>query len=228
MSFVKLLVIGILCFTFLGFRFIQFYHSNSFYRAGQYVSLTTTLQSEPTFGGGGQKFTIKTPVGQLISVTAAVSPAYHYGQVLAVTGKLQSLTFPDGSTLLRLVGPHIVLKRQSDNVIAAAANAIRLHTETVYRSALPDIPASLLMGIVFGANEHFPGNFHKDLQTAGVLHVIAASGMNVTFVSAALLYTHGLFLRRRIPLSSAVLELFFMCFWLVFKHQFFGRASWVC
>jgi competence protein ComEC len=80
------------------------------------------------------------------------------------------------------------------------------------------------MGMVFGANEKFPSDFRQALQTIGVLHVIAASGMNVTFVSAALLYTLGLFLKRRTALVFGMAGIVFYVFLVGFQPSIL-RAS---
>src|ERR1700691_3861733 len=117
MSKKSFFIIGTILGVILIYRFYQFYHSHPSYHDGQHVSLTTTLQAEPTMGSGGQKFTIRTLTNQLISVTADASPSYHYGQVLTMDGELQSYTFPDGTTILRLYHPQIVLEKQSDNVV---------------------------------------------------------------------------------------------------------------
>src|SRR6185312_6794584 len=58
----------------------------------------------------------------------------------------------------------------------------------------------------------------------GVLHVIAASGMNVTFVSAALLFSLGLFLNRRNALLFGSLGIIFYLF-LVGLQPSILRAS---
>lgn len=224
MSFIKLSIICIILFAVLVFRFIQFYHSNPSYHDGEDVVLTTTLQEEPTQSSGGQKFTIKTPINQLISVTADADPQLHYGQVITVSGRLQEHIFQDGTTILSFYHPTIVLEKQSDNPISALANDIKSNTEKVYNNALPEIPASLLMGIVFGAKEQFPSNFWADLQATGVLHVIAASGMNVTFVSAFLLYTLGLFLPRKTALILGILGIIFYIFLVGFQASIL-RAS---
>jgi competence protein ComEC len=205
-------------------RFIQFYNSHPSYYNGEHVFLMTTLQSEPTAGNSGQKFTIHTSTNQLISVTADAYPTFHYGQVVSVSGELQSHTFPDGTTILSMYHPKVILKKESENIITAAATRIKSHTEGVYNAAMPSIPASLLMGIVFGAKEQFPANFWSDLQATGVLHVIAASGMNVTFVSAALLYTLGLFFRRRTALVIGIFGVIFYVFLVGFQASIL-RAS---
>lgn len=176
-----------------------------------------TLQEEPTITSGGQKFTFKTPINQLISVTADSDPAFHYGQVVMISGQLQSHTFADGTSILSLYHPTVTLKKNASDPISAVANWIKARTETLYNNALPQIPANLLMGIVFGSKEQFPTNFWSDLQATGVLHVIAASGMNVTFVSAALLYTLGVFFRRQTALIIGIAGIIFYIFLVGFQ-----------
>jgi hypothetical protein len=155
MSFFKLFGLVFLLSVILVFRFVQFYHSNPTYHEGQEVSLTITLQAEPTLSSGGQKFTIRTLADQLISVTADATPAFHYGQVVTITGRLQAHTFTDGQTILSLYHPSVVLMRDSDNAISAAANRIKSHTETVYNTALPEIPANLLWELCLVLKNNF-------------------------------------------------------------------------
>ena len=190
------------------------------------MSITTTLQSEPPASYTSQKFSIKTSTNQRISVNAQPAPVYHYGQIVTVQGRLTAHTFPDGLTIFSLYHPQITLEKDANNPIAAVANAIRSHTRSMYQAVLPQTSASLLMGMVFGANEQFPGDFRQALQTTGVLHVIAASGMNVTFVSAALLYTLVYFSEDELLLSSVLPVLSFIFFWWVFSRQFCGQALW--
>ncbi|HSX08594.1 MAG TPA: ComEC/Rec2 family competence protein [Candidatus Saccharimonadales bacterium] len=224
MSKVALVIISIFLLGGLLFRFFQFYHSNPTYHDGEEVSLVTTLQAEPLASSGGQKFSFRTPVGQLISVTADADPQLHYGQIVTISGRLQSHSFEDGTSILSLYHPMIVVKKASTDPLSAFAHVIKSRTETLYNKALPQIPASLLMGIVFGSKEQFPANFWGDLQATGVLHVIAASGMNVTFVSAAMLYTLGFFFRRQTALIIGSLGIIFYIFLVGFQASIL-RAS---
>ena len=57
-----------------------------------------------------------------------------------------------------------------------------------------------------------PDTFMQHLRSVGVLHVIAASGMNVTFVAGALIYLLGGFLRRQIALVLGILGMVFYLF----------------
>lgn len=221
------IAIGISLFILLAallFRFQQFYKVNPSYYNGQQVSLVITLQQEPDFSYKGQKFSIKTPTNQIISVSANTFPRYHYGEVIQITGKLKEFTFPGGRTIFTMYHPKIMLQQEADNPVAAVADTIRLQTRSLYRSTLPSTSASLLMGMVFGANEKFPDDFRQALQTTGVLHVIAASGMNVSFVSAALLYSLGLFLTRRLALFIGCLGIIFYVFLVGFQPSIL-RAS---
>jgi competence protein ComEC len=217
MSIIKVSLLSFLLLVLLLFRFQQFYHTHPSYYDGQRVILTTTLQAEPTTTYKGQKFSIKTQTNQLIAVTTAVIPRYHFGQVISVSGKLKAYTFPDGQTILTMYRPNITLKKEAASPIAGVANLIRARTLLLYQKTLPPVSASLLMGMIFGANEPFPADFRQALQTTGVLHVIAASGMNVTFVSAALLFTCGLFLKRRLALMVGVLGIIFYVFLVGFQ-----------
>jgi competence protein ComEC len=221
---IKIYLLLVFLFSLLVFRFITFYQSHPSYHDGQLVDLTVTLGQEPNFSYNGQKFSIKTPTNQLISVNADSSPRYHYGQIVTIHGKLKSYTFPDGKTIFTLYHPEISLQQNAANPVAAVANMIRSQTRSLYQSVLPPVSASLLMGMVFGANEKFPDDFRLALQTTGVLHVIAASGMNVTFVSAALLYTLGLFLNRRNALVIGSLGIIFYVFLVGFQPSIL-RAS---
>lgn len=220
----KIILIALLLGTVLFFRFQQFYGVHPRLHDGEVVTLVTTLSAEPKFNNKGQSFTIKTPVNELISVTVSPFPRYHYGHVIQVQGKVTAKTFPDKHTIYLIYHPKIILKEESENWISGAARGIREQTRTIYQAALPPTSASLLMGIVFGSKEQFSDSFWKALQATGVLHVIAASGMNVTFVAAALLFTLGFFLPRKVALVWGSVGIIFYVFLVGFQPSIL-RAS---
>ncbi|MDA8442990.1 MAG: ComEC/Rec2 family competence protein, partial [Peptococcaceae bacterium] len=84
-------------------------------------------------------------------------------------------------------------------------NDIRTKVYATYLDILPQDLASLLLGMVFGVQPPMSFNFLNSLKMAGVMHIIAASGMNITLVAAAVMSLTGSFLRRKmvmgIPLS---------------------------
>jgi competence protein ComEC len=205
-------------------RFYSFYQSQPTYKGGQIIRLQTMLQEEPDLTNKGQRFSIKTPVNQRISITAQSFPRYAYGEVIEISGLLQEKRLDNGSTFYSMYYPEIVVKSESENVVFGWAKAIREKSKSLYEATLPPLSASLLMGIVFGAKEHFPKNFFYSLRATGVLHVIAASGMNVTFVAAALLYILGTIMRRQIALLFGCLGIIFYLFLVGFEPSIL-RAS---
>src|SRR6185312_16171443 len=137
MNILKYTINCVFLFAFLTLRFYSFYQSHPPYHDGQEVSLTVTLQQEPAFSYSGQKFSIKTPTNQLISVTAVSSPRFHYGEIVSMQGKLKAYTFSDGKTILALYHPQTSLVKEADNPVAMAANYVRSASSALYKSALP-------------------------------------------------------------------------------------------
>ena len=86
---------------------------------------------------------------------------------------------------------------------------VKDHFKSTYRSALNPKDADFLMGIVFGENLDSRSK-EKFIQT-GVLHVVAASGMNVSMLTSFLLGTLIIFLRRQYALlMTSIIVLFYV------------------
>lgn len=86
---------------------------------------------------------------------------------------------------------------------------VKDHFKKIYRQALSPKDADLLMGIVFGENLDSRSK-EKFIQT-GVLHVVAASGMNVSMLTSFLLGTLVIFLRRQHALLvTSIIVLFYV------------------
>lgn len=77
-----------------------------------------------------------------------------------------------------------------------------------FNKTLSGDQAALLLGIVFGGKEAFDRDFYKAFQKTGVLHVIAASGMNVSMVASFLLAILLTFLKRQYALIFTALAIF--------------------
>ena len=110
--------------------------------------------------------------------------------------------------------------------------------KTFYSQSLEKTDASLLLGIVLGIKGDFPLPFNQALQATGVLHVIAASGMNVTMVSAFLFSLASRFFKRQWAIVMCIGGVIFYAFLsglqpsilratvmgcLAFGAQLFGR-----
>ena len=65
-----------------------------------------------------------------------------------------------------------------------------------FNKILPSEESALLLGIVFGDKGNFDRGYFEAIRRTGVLHVIAASGMNVTMV-AGLIFAVLAYLMKR-------------------------------
>ena len=73
-----------------------------------------------------------------------------------------------------------------------------------YRETLPEPHASLVAGVTLGSKSEIPMRFWENLKKSGVLHVVVASGMNVTFVAGFLISFLTVFLSRKKTLILGV------------------------
>ena len=206
----KLILISLILLTILAFRFYTSFQSQQVFTDGQRVRIEVTLQEEPELSNKGQVFSIRTQTGQRIRVRVSAYPILHYGDRIILSGDLQLSEFR-GHTFMSLSYPEFAVT-QNENIFSQAAKEIHKKSKELYESALPPVSSGLLLGIVFGTKQQFPDEFHNSLKTAGVMHVIAASGMNVSFVAGAVLAALSVFLRRQIALLVAAAAVIFYAF----------------
>lgn len=139
------------------------------------------------------------------------------------------------------LNPKTIEIAKNRNVFLSISSLLRQKITNFYTKNLNLDEAGLLLGIVFGIKDYIPQSFLKDLKIAGVMHVIAASGMNVTMVSGFLSSIFLLFLKRQIALSLSILGIIVYATLagleasiirasimgsLVFLAAIFGRQMW--
>lgn len=188
-------LIIILLLSFLTLRFMYFYSNQASFIVGQNLLITTRIISEPVINGRSQTFRIFYK-GKRITVKTSSFPRYSYGQKISLNGSLDIKTYPKKPEILTLSFPKIIVNTET-NILLILIYNIRQSIAHLFERALTARDASLLLGIVFGIRRNFDQSFLQALQSAGVMHVIAASGMNVTMVAGALLAIFSRFLSRR-------------------------------
>jgi competence protein ComEC len=104
---------------------------------------------------------------------------------------LQDNTFPNVPDRQKA---HIPLVTEAKEKIISAFN-----------KSLPSEESALLLGIVFGEKGNFDREYFEAMRRTGVLHVIAASGMNVTMTAGVLFSTLLLLMKRTQALILASL-----------------------
>ncbi len=237
-SSTRFFLIALVFLIILGARFLFFYKDQPKLRGGEEISLETTLLSEPKVSIRNQIFPIVYK-NQRVMVFAPVYPEIHYGDRAKITGSLASKVINNKENFS--INAKIELKKDNSDFILAVSSAIRQKIISFYQQSLNQNFSGLMLGIVFGIKEYIPSSFVKDLKTAGVMHVIAASGMNVTLVAGFLSSIFLLFFKRQIALVISIVGIIIYAVLaglepsiirasimgiLVFTASIFGRQTW--
>ena len=199
------LVIGGLALI-LVVRLINFNSSVIKYNSGTIISFKTRLLTEPKITTQGQKFSVFMPNSERISVTAKLNPLLGYGDDLEIRGKIQYFEAENGKQIAFMRFPETRVLSKGDT-----KTIFRLRERIVnfFNSTLGLKESALMLGITFGIKEEMPEDFEANLQTSGLMHVIAASGMNITMLGGFLASVFVLFLRRQIALLATMLGIVF-------------------
>lgn len=242
MNKIWLLILFLLILLLIRFGF--YYHNRSNYTNGQQLSVQTTLFTEPQIVGNFQKFSVRDTGGELIFITIPRFPAYHYADSMRIVGKIQKRVINSKKIIWTMQFPKVeAVKKEKNTPIEsglAATSFIRQKVISIFEETLPQTSSSLLLGIIFGIKQNIPSDFNNALRTSGVLHVIAASGMNVTLVGGFLSSFFVLFFKRQIALIASIIGIIFYAFLAgsepsilrasimgiaVFSSQILGRQS---
>lgn len=207
------------------FRFYIFYYKQHSIIDGQMLNFSTTLLTQPREKGRFQELSVILANGERVFIRANHFPLFHYGQTIYISGRVHKTITPEISNqndqvldrkrvALSMFLPQIEAQKKDQNNILAATYIVRQKTISLYRNTLPKTHASLLLGIVFGIKEDMSNEFMDKLRISGVLHVVAASGMNVTLVAAFVSNLFIVFFKRQYAL---ILTLFVIAFYAVFS-----------
>lgn len=205
----KPLIIGVVLLSFLSFRFFFFYQ-NPFYPAnGEYISFKTTLLSESGRYSNYQRIYATLDQRTKIFVFTSLYPEHHYGDTIMISGNVKHRLLNNGNTIFSMSFPKIEAVKNSENFLLAFISSVRQKIILLFEKSLPAKSASLLLGIVFGIKETLPKEFSDNLKITGVMHVIAASGMNVTLVGGFLSSILVFFVKRQIALFLSIAGILF-------------------
>lgn len=224
-------------------RVFIFYQNRPNFYDGQRLTFETTLTSQPQIYAKSQRFVVDYR-GERIFIVTSLFPQFNYADKIKISGSIM-LKLHGASNqkakLLTMVFPKIEAVKSQNNPILSVAGLIRQNVTSFLQGTLSPIQSSLLLGIVLGIKESIPKDFFEDLRISGVLHVIAASGMNVTMVAGFLSSIFSLILRRQIALVLSIIGVLFYAVLaggepsiirasimgiLVFVASIAGRQAW--
>lgn len=232
-----LLAFLILLFAII-LRFFTFFTNQTYYAPGTFLTFETTLVSNPKISNKGQSVSIVLPNNDRAAATLAIFPELSYGDHVKISGKVTFFTSTNGSKIAYLRYPKFeIIKRGSDSSLLIK---FRQDILNFFEANLPQTDSSLMLGIVFGIKEDFPASFALNIKNTGLLHVIAASGMNITMVGGFLSALFSYFFRRQVALALSIFGILFYALLagfepsivraaimgiLVFSAQIFGRQT---
>lgn len=204
--------ISVLVFCLFARFFFYFSELRSF-RDGEKVQFRVLLLSDPKREGKFQRLSV-TPTGrEKVFITAPLYPSFYYGQRLSVTGvvkksKIGGLSDKNRSTPKQILlrGENVIntmyfpsIEAEKEVVLLPFA-ILRKNLITIFSSTLNPVSESLMLGIVFGIRGTMPKELADNLRATGVLHITAASGMNVTMVAGMVFFLLAGFFRRQVAI----------------------------
>ncbi|MEK7550889.1 MAG: ComEC/Rec2 family competence protein [Patescibacteria group bacterium] len=173
------------------FRFIT---TRPVYKDGQNIRITTTVLVDPIKYERSQYF--KTAG---LKVYLPLIPEIIYGDKIVIEGTVNDR---------ELINPTL------KNLEAGQNNFLGIRHKIIsfYQSVLPEPYAGLLAGITIGSKGGLTNDFWNKVKNTGVAHVVVASGMNVTFVTAFLVNFLVVFLPRRKSIPFVILGILLYLF----------------
>lgn len=235
----NLFLVFLLSFA-LVFRFVSFRAPKPKLEEGQKIEIIATLTSQPQIFQKSQRLEVEG-----IKIIAPLFPEYFYGDRLKIAGPVKVEKSTHGASTQEngvLIFPKIaVLEKGGGSLVLRSIFSLRERIIGLFESVLPEPAASLLLGIFLGVKKGLPIKFYLALKKTGVLHVVVASGMNVTMVASFALTVLNTILKRR---GAAILVIPVVLFYSVLSGfdppivraaimgtvallgQFFGRLNW--
>lgn len=175
------------------------------------VNFVTHLSTQPKVYNSYQSFSVNLPTGEFVFVKASPDLALNYGDRVIISGNLNTRVL-NKSELLVIENAKTSLDNRSENQFLAVVNRIRQQISHTFYEYLPNDLAGLLLGIVIGVKVNFSPQFLNSLKLSGVMHVIAASGMNVAMVGGFFFYAFSVILKRQRAIIMSVLIIIFYAF----------------
>jgi ComEC/Rec2-related protein len=163
------------------------------YEEGQQVKISGVLQEEPQIYGDKQRINLAN-----LQFYAQRFPEYHYGDKVEVVGTVQK----------KERGWGLKVKSASE-VSANNANHFLLDFRQkvldTFGNTLPPKESSLIKGLILGTKSSLDPEFYSALKKTGTIHVVVASGSNVSLFAGAIIFMMTPYLSKRKTLLVALL-----------------------
>lgn len=222
MKALVLFYLFLVCFLFV--RLLLFYTNQPEFKDGQIVSFTASVNSNPKNYISYQTLYVNLSETSGVLLKMPLDRELNYGDKIQISGKLNDRLLSNGEHIFIIDYSKIELKNRETSPILAVVYSIRQRIVDFFQQELNITSAGLLLGIVFGIKDNMPKDFLSQIQQTGVMHVVAASGMNITMVSGFLFYFFILFFKRQIAIILSILGIVFYVFLAGFEASIIRAA----
>lgn len=208
-----LILFALFCIVYL-LRFQR--KSNLRKLAKKRVKISARLSDIPRLQGGNQIFQIAN-----IWVETDDLNDLSYGDQLIVIGTTQERVINKFFSQIWLINPDILKVEEREWRVESGKNLrieflkaiyhLRCRINEVYKRTLTEPQASLLSGVVIGTRENMPYDFWQALKNTGTLHIVAASGMNISLLVGSLVGPLTWVFKRKQALIVALFFILIYC-----------------
>jgi len=165
----KPILTSFLLISFFALTLVRHQLARPSFSEGDLIQITTKVADEPIRYQTAQYLRLKG-----LKVYLPLYPEIHYGDKVVVQGQVEGD---------KLASPQLVQILHSSNPIFLTRQKIL----DFFTDCLPQPHAALVAGVVLGSKSGLPDSFYTKLKDTGTIHVVVASGMNVTLVAGFLL-----------------------------------------
>jgi competence protein ComEC len=201
---VFILVSFALIFLYLGLGYYSFFdtRAKTVYDYGQEITIEGKIAKRPDADYKSQKFVLEfknseTGKKNYILIKTAHFPEHRFGDQLNVRGvvkKPENFSDFDYAGYLKrslvfgiIENPSITYLGESRNIgdmFMSSLYYVSSSFEDSINKIMPEPQASLAAGILLGVKRNIPDSIMENLNKAGLTHIIALSGFNVTIIVA--------------------------------------------
>lgn len=149
------------------------------FNINQGIKLNFCLTNQPYYAKTSQTFYYQNHF-QRVKIKTDVDKKYDFGDCLQISGKIEACS-SSSNTEYCLLNPTISTYQPPFRFqFLKKMRKIRQSSAQFYLQNLPYPYSDLLAGVVLGVKKHLDPDFHDQLRQTGTLHIIVASGYNLT------------------------------------------------
>ena len=175
------------------------------YPVDQEVKIVGRVTEEPYLTTSNQ--VIRT---EEITIFTNQFPQVFYGDRIEVLGKLKRRVIENAPDKFTLYSDEILVLDRGESSgpwvkMRRGLIGFRYYLEKRIAYILPSPQSSLFSGILLGGRPNFSQKFQKNLRETGTIHLVAASGYNISVVAGALISLFLFFVSRKKALAFSFL-----------------------